>query len=213
MKKDPRTNFIKFIFVEGDDDFHFLCNLLEVMSIDDIYIEKINGKDNLKRALRAFSTLPLFESVTRLFVILDADESFQNTESSMVSILSEISIPTPSGHNIIAENEDMKVSFFIMPGNKQNGAIEDLILNHASKKEVFKHVEDLFEDIKSNEGEIKKHNAEYSYPLNDKKAKLQVYLSCNKESDSRIGVSIKKKIIDTDDACFDEIKGFILNMQ
>lgn len=213
MKKDPRTNFIKFIFVEGDDDFHFLCNLLEVMNVDDIYIEKINGKDNLKRALRAFTSLPLFESVTRLSIIVDADKSFQNTEKSIISILSEISIPTPVGHNIIAENEDIKVSFFIMPGNKQNGAIEDLILKHACKKEVFKHVDSLFDDIKSNEIEIKKLNSEYDYPLNDKKAKLQVYLSCNKESDSRIGVSIKKKIIDTDDACFDEIKSFILNMQ
>lgn len=209
MKKDPRINFSKFIFVEGDDDFHFLCNLLEIMGVNDIFIEKINGKDNLKRALKAFSTLPLFENVKSLSVIIDADESFTNTERSIISIISEINIPTPRAHNEVAESGEMKVSFFIMPGNKENGAIEDLILKYASKKAVFKHVEEFFVKIKSNEDEIKKHDEEYGYPSNDKKAKMQVYLSCNQDSDSRIGVSTKKKIINTDDDCFNEIKSFI----
>lgn len=42
-----------------------------------------------------------------------------------------------------------------------------------------------------------------------KKAKVQVYLSCNRESDSRIGISMKNGIINTADNCFDEIKDFI----
>ncbi|WP_179204694.1 hypothetical protein [Klebsiella pneumoniae] len=46
------NNSKKIIFVEGDDDFHFLCNLLEIQGITDVFVEKINGKSKLKQALR-----------------------------------------------------------------------------------------------------------------------------------------------------------------
>ncbi|WP_241373831.1 hypothetical protein [Klebsiella pneumoniae] len=47
------NNSKKIIFVEGDDDFHFICNLLEIQGINDVFVEKINGKSKLKQALRA----------------------------------------------------------------------------------------------------------------------------------------------------------------
>ena len=40
------NNSKKIIFVEGDDDFHFLCNLLEIQGITDVKEKKINGKSN-----------------------------------------------------------------------------------------------------------------------------------------------------------------------
>ena len=51
------NNSKKIIFVEGDDDFHFLCNLLEIQGITDVFVEKINGKSKLKQALRAFKNI------------------------------------------------------------------------------------------------------------------------------------------------------------
>ncbi|HBZ3098673.1 TPA: hypothetical protein MHN13_29735, partial [Klebsiella pneumoniae] len=63
--------------------------------------------------------------------------------------------------------------------------------------------------IKNNKDDISASDKEYTYPTNEKKAKVQVYLSCNRESDSRIGISMKNGIINTADNCFDEIKDFI----
>ncbi|WP_241365378.1 hypothetical protein [Klebsiella pneumoniae] len=45
------NNSKKIIVVEGDDDFHFLCNILEIQGINDVFVEKINGKSKLKKAL------------------------------------------------------------------------------------------------------------------------------------------------------------------
>lgn len=55
------NNSKKIIFVEGDDDFHFLCNLLEIQGITDVFVEKINGKSKLKQALRAFKNIESFD--------------------------------------------------------------------------------------------------------------------------------------------------------
>ncbi|MBJ4857381.1 hypothetical protein JGF05_23335, partial [Salmonella enterica subsp. enterica serovar Agona] len=77
------------------------------------------------------------------------------------------------------------------------------------KKEVFRDIDDLVNKIKEQESIITSLDPDYAYPNYEKKAKVQVYLSCNKESDSRIGISMKNKTIDTDDDCFSEIKEFI----
>lgn len=212
MQQRKQDDYKKFIFVEGDDDFHFLCNLLEIEGIYDVFVEKVNGKTKLKTALKAFKMLSAFESAESLFVIVDADMSFTDTEKSIHSIFNELKIVAPKNHGDIVKNGDTKISFFIMPGNGENGAIEDLILKHTSSKKVFDHIQELFCKIKTEETEIVKSDPAYKYPCNEKKAKVQVYLSCNHESDSRIGTSMKKKIIDTNDTCFSEIKRFISNI-
>jgi 5S rRNA maturation endonuclease (ribonuclease M5) len=209
MQTRKMNDYGKVIFVEGDDDFHFLCNLLEIERVKDVYVEKINGKTKLKQALRAFKNIESFNEKESIFVIVDADESFSDTEKSIVSTLNELNISSPKSHNEIAMNGNTKISFFIMPGKNKNGAIEDLIIDHASSKAVFKFINDFFERIKEEESSITSSDPNYAYPNNEKKAKVQVYLSCNKESDSRIGISMKNKTIDTNDNCFNEIKEFI----
>ncbi len=42
------NNSKKIIFVEGDDDFHFLCNLLEIQGITDVFVEKNKWKIKIK---------------------------------------------------------------------------------------------------------------------------------------------------------------------
>ncbi|HHJ4385436.1 TPA: DUF3226 domain-containing protein [Citrobacter freundii] len=209
MQPRKQGDYKKFIFVEGDDDFHFICNLLEIENISDVFVEKVNGKTKLKVALKAFTKLSAFESAESLFVIVDADTSFNDSEKSVASIFSELSITSPKKHTDITTHGSTKISFFIMPGNGENGAIEDLVLKHASNKKVFTHITDLFHKIKEEEVTIAETDPEYKYPSNEKKAKVQVYLSCNHDSDSRIGTSMKKKTIDTSDPCFLEIKTFL----
>lgn len=109
------NNSKKIIFVEGDDDFHFLCNLLEIQGITDVFVEKINGKSKLKQALRAFKNIDSFDEKESIFIILDADTSFSDTERSIIATLRELQISSPSSHNEIAMNGNTKISFFIMP--------------------------------------------------------------------------------------------------
>ncbi|MCV5802410.1 hypothetical protein OFN34_26760, partial [Escherichia coli] len=60
MKPSKINDYKIFSFVEGDDDFHFLCNLLEIEGINDVHVEKINGKTKLKQTLRAFKSIESF---------------------------------------------------------------------------------------------------------------------------------------------------------
>ncbi len=90
-----------------------------------------------------------------------------------------------------------------MPGKDKQGAIEDLIIEHASTRALYEYIIEFFEKIKNNKDDISASDKEYTYPTNEKK------LSCNRESDSRIGISMKNGIINTADNCFDEIKDFI----
>ena len=46
MKPRKINDYKKVIFVEGDDDFHFLCNLLEIEGINDVHVEKIIDAEN-----------------------------------------------------------------------------------------------------------------------------------------------------------------------
>lgn len=202
-------DYEKFIFVEGDDDFHFLCNLLDTMSIKDVCITKVDGKSKLKPAIKAFKKRDNFPQTKSLSIVVDADESFESTVESVKNTMLEVGIPAPENHGLSIEKDGLKTSMFVMPGINLTGAIEDLIITHAEKKMIFVKINDFFEDLKKSEMEIKESDSEYKYPSNDKKAKVQVYLSCHHDSDTRIGTSIKKKIINTDDDVFDEIKKFI----
>ncbi|MFO6285141.1 DUF3226 domain-containing protein, partial [Pseudomonas aeruginosa] len=69
-----------------------------------------------------------------LFIIVDADKPLADTERSIIATLRELQISSPSSHNEIAMNGNTKISFFIMPGKDKQGAIEDLIIEHASTR-------------------------------------------------------------------------------
>ncbi len=87
-------------------------------------------------------------------------------------------------------NGNTKISFFIMPGKDKQGAIEDLIIEHASTRALYEYIIEFFEKLKI----IKMTSQRVTKSTliqQTKKAKVQVYLSCNRESDSRIGISMK----------------------
>ncbi len=95
-----------------------------------------------------------------------------------------------------------------MPGKDKQGAIEDLIIEHASTRALYEYIIEFFEKIKNNKDDISASDKEYTYPTNEKKLRYKSILAAI-ESDSRIGISMKNGIINTADNCFDEIKDFI----
>lgn len=209
METKTQKDFNKFIFVEGDDDFHFLVAIMKEEGIEDVWVEKINGKSKLQVALSSSIKLGFFSKLESLFIVVDADESFDGTEKSIKSILNNVNLPSPEKHAIIKKHGDSKVSFFILPGLDKNGALEDLIIDYASKKKLYSHVDNYFDTLKEKEIEIQTEDHDYLFPKSRKKATVQVFLSSHNKSDTRIGTSVQKKIIDTSDAVFDEFKKFL----
>lgn len=52
MQPRKQGDYKKFIFVEGDDDFHFLLVISEIENISDVFVEKVNGKNEIKNSLK-----------------------------------------------------------------------------------------------------------------------------------------------------------------
>ncbi|WP_273746727.1 DUF3226 domain-containing protein [Morganella morganii] len=202
----------KLLFVEGIDDFHFICNFLECLGIKNIEVIKTEGKSKLKLAISSYlksNSTVKFESIS---VILDADTSFDGTEESIRDILGKCGLFNNIKHANPPLGDGPKTSCFIMPGKDKSGAIEDLILEYCNKQNLFTYIEHYFSELDRNDTEIKSHDINYSYPKNDKKAKLQVYLSSQYDSDTRIGTSIKKNILDISHGDFDEIRNYLLSI-
>ncbi|MCV4932658.1 hypothetical protein OFC23_29750, partial [Escherichia coli] len=87
-----------------------------------------------------FKNIDSFDEKESIFIILDADTSFSDTERSIIATLRELQISSPSSHNEIAMNGNTKISFFIMPGKDKQGAIEDLIIEHASTRALYEYI-------------------------------------------------------------------------
>ncbi|MGR6114943.1 DUF3226 domain-containing protein, partial [Klebsiella pneumoniae] len=83
---------------------------------------------------RAFKNIDSFDEKESIFIILDADTSFSDTKKSIIATLRGLKTYYHSSHNEIAMNGNTKISFFIMPGKDKQGAIEDLIIEHASTR-------------------------------------------------------------------------------
>jgi len=208
------NDFKNFIFVEGDDDFHFICNMMDIMNIKDVFVTKINGKTKLKTEIKAFKRLEAFKSAVHISIFLDADDSFESTRTSLIAQLNELGLPAPSNSMEIAEDSNgLKVSYFIMPGIDENGAIEDLLLKYCNKKAVMGKINAFFADLKCDENQIKSSTPDWDFPRNENKAKIQVFMSSHQESDTRIGTSLKKRIIDSDDDVFIDIRNYLQNIR
>lgn len=120
-------------------------------------------KTKLKTALKAFVKLSAFETAESLFVIVDADRLLMTQRSLFLRYFRELRITAPKKHGDVVHHGDTKISFFIMPGNGEDGAIEDLVLKHASGKS-FSYIEGLFYKIKEDEAVIAESDTEYKIP-------------------------------------------------
>ncbi|MEY8791663.1 hypothetical protein AB9K27_26820, partial [Klebsiella quasipneumoniae] len=57
------------------------------------------------------------------------------------------------------------------------GAIEDLIIEHASTRALYEYIVEFFEKIKNNKDNISARDEEYTYPTNEKKPRYKSILA------------------------------------
>ena len=190
----------KIIIVEGHDDELFLKKLLDKLEISDIQVLKIGGKSEFKNK---FPNIPLFsgfKNVRRIAVILDADNSYQNSKQSIEHNINKVL--KASGNPKEFSSGNPCVAYFIMPNNKDKGMMETLCVFSQKTNPAMKQVDKFIEAVKLDKAIKEK-------PKIEDKAKAQAYLAVMPKTTYGMSYGIVKNYWDLTHEDFKELIAFL----
>jgi hypothetical protein len=119
----------KILIVEGNDPYRFFIKLLLHLQIDGVQVIDFGGNDELRKKLIALPNIPGFNSVNKLAIIRDAEESNpKNILSSISDALRKNNILCPEILNVFQENNGIHIGIFLLPDNIKEGMLEDLCI-------------------------------------------------------------------------------------
>jgi len=195
----------KLLLVEGQDEVNFFEALCKHLSIDGLQIIETGGKDRLKNELPAVLLMRNFENVDSIAVIQDADNSLTSAVNSLKSLLSKHKLPVPEGHTQFKTTSGMKCGIFIMPGNRENGMLENLVLdtvdNHPVKVASGEYIDLLRAKLTDSENP--------KFPKNEHKARLHAYLAGMEKYVPSLGLATQKGYFNLDSEHLNDIKAFL----
>jgi hypothetical protein len=191
----------KLLIVEGRDEEEFFGALLENLEIYDIQVAAVGGKTKIKPNLKALKiTDPMFDRITSLGIIRDADDNHQNAFRSIQDALNAADLPCPK-RPLISTKSSPKVSVMILPPGVSRGALEDVCLGSVQTDPAISCVDAYFDCLDAN------GNGRPEKDFN--KAKTRVFLSSRKEPTLKLGEGAKKGYWPFNAVEFDGLKKFL----
>jgi hypothetical protein len=203
------TNPIQRLLVEGDNDIHVITHLLMTMKHKpfrgyedtDVYknefVVNAGGKSKAKELIPSILDVP---DLQHFGIILDADESAENTWISIRNILKtngfeESELPkklSPKGI-LIQQKGKPTIGIWIMPDNLMPiNKGEIAYLEHFYEQII--HPEDKFLTKAHSIIEEIAVDKDCNFALKDKqKAKIHTWLAWQTEPGNSMGISLKKK--------------------
>jgi len=192
----------KIILVEGKDEIGFFTALCEKEELRQYQIIEVGGVDKFKDELPAIINDRNFDDVTSIAIIRDADTSIKAAVQSIKAILEKNGLSAPNEHASIKTEENRKVGVFIMPGNRNDGMLENLVLDsvaaHPVKIQADQYIQSLKDTLHPD-----------AFPKNEHKARLHAYLSGMRKFVPSLGLATQKGYFDLDSDHFDELKQFL----
>lgn len=167
----------KILIVEGKDEVSFFKAFFKHEKIEGVQIYDIGGKDNFKNDLPIFVRLSNFSRVETMAVIRDADENADQAFISIKNILKKENLTPPNQKNQFADGEP-KIGIFIMPGDSDEGMLEDLCMKTIANHPILECVDEFITCV-SERGVL---------PKNKAKAKAQVFLAAMPEIVNSVGL-------------------------
>jgi len=198
----------KLLLVEGNDEVIFFNVFCRRLNIDDIQVIESGGKDKFKNLLPAILNMRGIEKVTSIGVIRDADNSSVSAFDSIKYHFQKNGLILPNSINEIAsENGKISTGIFIMPGNRDTGMLENLILDtvidHPVKIMADKYIDELKENLTD---ETPK------FPSNEHKARFHAFLAGMEKFIPSLGLAAEKGYFDLDSSYLENLKEFILKI-
>lgn len=189
----------RLLVVEGPDDEKFFYGLFKAISLPNIQIIPIHGKDKLRPSIEAIRNLPNFEIVDRLGVIRDADTSSKNTFHSICDALSAVDLPRPKRVGV-PFGRNPRIGVYILPGRGKSGMLEDLCFSSVEDQPQSACVAEFLKCIKRKKGK---------QPSPLAKAKIQAYLASLPKPGLRLGEAAEKGYWPFESPAFKSVKAFL----
>jgi len=186
----------KLICVEGKDEVNFFTSLFSFLEISGVQILDFNGKSNFRAKIKALKLTRGFDIVTKLALIRDADEHPpESAFTSLSSILSSANLASPPNNQEFSDSLP-SVGIFIMPGDDNTGALEDLCLRSIAEEESYSCIEEFFECVDTELSHISK-------------AKVLCYLASKEPYSNSLGRGAQKGHWDFSNDSFQSLIDFL----
>jgi hypothetical protein len=203
----------KAILVEGLDEQNFFTALFKHLHRDDVDIILVGGKENFKNEFPAFLKRPDFYHITSYAIVVDADSSAANTFQSISNLLKKHGQPVPKKLNEHTSEGNQQTGVYIMPGDLDNGMLEDFCLKTVADHPAMPCLDNYFSGLKKvltekPENEPKDPRKFY-FPKNLSKAKALGFLAALHEPFSSVGVAALNGYWNFEHSSLEELKSFL----
>ena len=189
----------KQLIVEGDDEIRLLGALLRHLHIDDVQIQQLRGYDNIRRVLAAFVDIENFATVNSLAVVADANSNGAGRIQSIQDALLNAELPSPQAPLLTASKGHLRVSFLVVPHERDRGMIEDVCLESVRADPAMECIDRYFECI-----------AEVDTPgprsVHMSKARLHAFLASRRDPSLRLGEAADQGVWEFEDESFTPLK-------
>jgi len=202
----------RVLAVEGKDEINFFDTLLQSMTITNVDIQEVGGKDKFPEKFPVLLNTPGFfwpdgsPYVTHVAIVRDKDED--NAFQSIANIIKAAGLEPPARPSSFS-NGKPKVGIFIMPGATIEGTmLEDLCLETVKDHPSMKCVDEFsscVSELKSPPKNISKAKAQVF--------KAQVFLATQPDIVDSVGLGAQKKYWNFDSGCLAELKAFLSHLK
>lgn len=195
--------FPNFLLVEGSDDQLVIRSQIDRLGLEDFLIFDMHGKDRgWSTYLKTLAQDARFRlNVRSLGLVKDADTNAGAAFDSCRHALQAAGFPAPSKAESIVGDGNVRSGVFVMPGNSQLGALEDLILG--SVVPVRANLARTY---------IKTVAARTTGPKNRGKGELQSYLAGLPSSPKTLAVALANGECTLDDAIVSNLRDFLVGL-
>ncbi len=179
------------LYVEGTDDEHAIGQLLIRRRFDPLALPEFKKSGSKKEVLRAIRVAVRAATGGSVGFVLDGNDDPKATWESAASRLRDVGVETPAripAGGFAGESEvyGTRVGVWLMPDNRQTGALEDFLQDLIAEGDpLLRHAED-------SAGRAKELGARFANAA-ALKAVLHTWLSWQKEPGRPYGVAIQAR--------------------
>lgn len=145
LSQQNGTIATRLLLVEGNDDLRFFRALSRSIGTNDVVVDTYNGKPNLGNDLSDRVRSPVFQAVSSLGIVRDADDSSQAAFDSVIGSLRRVNLPTPDAPAAPVEQDGLRVSVLILPPGAEQGELENVCLSSIEGAPDLQCVESYFD--------------------------------------------------------------------
>lgn len=195
------------ILVEGKSEQTVIPELCRLCGVQQRFdIEKANSLEELKRALKTL--LKSSNTLTKLWVVIDADTHFERAWQSVKDILLrsgkysfDSKMAMPSGGLIVEPDDpgDLTIGVWIMPNNTDVGMLEDFMLRLIPEGDTL--IGRVERNVSELNAEREKHPGLFK-EVHYSKARIHTWLAWHDVPGESLSVAVQKRLFAIDnDLC------------